>query len=269
LNSLLGTTRKLKTLLLAIAMVAAARVAVGAAATAETSDGTASPSTAPLSGDQVVQRMMQKNAERAAALRGFEGTRSYRLEYKGFPGNREASMVVKIIYQAPDHKDFTVVSQSGSKLLLDRVLKRLLDSEREATNRENLARTALTTENYGFILAGYESTGAGSAYVLRVEPKTKNKFLYVGKIWVDAKDFAVTRVEAEPARNPSFWIKKSEIRHVYKKVGDFWLPQQNYTVTAVRLGGRAILTIDYQEYRIAGEQPGAQATQGERSANSH
>jgi hypothetical protein len=70
---------------------------------------------------------------------------------------------------------------------------------------------------------------------------------------VDAHDFAVTRIEAEPARNPSFWIKKTDIRHVYEKIGEFWLPEQNYTVTTVRLGGKAILTIDYQDYRIVPE----------------
>jgi hypothetical protein len=109
-------------------------------------------------------------------------------------------------------------------------------------------------------LTGYESTSGGAAYVLEVEPKSKNKFLYSGKIWVDANDFAVTRIEAEPARNPSFWIKKTEIRHVYRKIDEFWLPQQNYTVTMMRLGGRAILTIDYQDYRIAGDRSRTQTS---------
>ena len=39
-------------------------------------------------------------------------------------------------------------------------------------------------------------------YVLNVIPRTDEKFLYRGKIWVDAKDFAVTRIEAEPAKEP-------------------------------------------------------------------
>ena len=257
MNLLRRTT--LETLLLAVAMVAAARVDVRAQ-NVDPDASSARTGFASLSSDQIVQRMMRKNAERAEALRGFRGTRSYHLEYKGFPGNREAQMVVNVDYQAPDHKEFTVVSQSGSKLLIDRILKKLLESEREAMNAENRARTALTTDNYNFILKDYESTSGGAAYVLEVEPKTRNKFLYSGKIWVDANDFAVTRIEAEPARNPSFWIKKTEIRHVYRKIDEFWLPQQNYTVTMVRLGGRATLTIDYQDYRIAGDQSGTQSS---------
>jgi len=67
---------------------------------------------------------------------------------------------------------------------------------------------------------------------------------------VDNKDFAVCRIEAEPSKNPSFWIKKTEIHHSYLKIGDFWLPAENKSVSAIRGGGRAVLIIKYQNYEI-------------------
>jgi len=93
-------------------------------------------------------------------------------------------------------------------------------------------------------------TPSGALYVLNLLPKTKNKFLYRGKIWVDAKDFAVVRIEGEPARNPSMWIKKTAVDHRYVKVNDFWLPVENHTQSSIRLGGEAILSIDYKDYKI-------------------
>jgi hypothetical protein len=36
------------------------------------------------------------------------------------------------------------------------------------------------------------------------------------------------------------------------KVSDFWLPAYNHSVTAIRLGGQAELTIDYNDYEIMG-----------------
>ena len=54
-----------------------------------------------------------------------------------------------------------------------------------------------------------------------------NKYLY-RKNWVDAADFAISQIEAEPAKNPSFWIKKTEIHHRYGKLGEFWLPLRNW-----------------------------------------
>jgi hypothetical protein len=93
--------------------------------------------------------------------------------------------------------------------------------------------------------------------VLIVEPKTKDKFLYRGRIWVDADDFAVVRMEAETAKNPSFWTKKAEIVQVYSNIRDFWLPEYNHSVTAIRLGGHAELTIDYKDYKITGASRGS------------
>ena len=87
-------------------------------------------------------------------------------------------------------------------------------------------------------------------YVLKVEPRTKNKFLYRGRVWVDGEDFAVVRLEAEAAKNPSFWTKKSELEQLYMKVSDFWLPARNHTISSIRLGGRAELTIQYTNYQI-------------------
>ena len=91
--------------------------------------------------------------------------------------------------------------------------------------------------------------------MLNLLPKTSNKYLYRGKIWVDAKDFAVVRIEGEPARNPSFWIKNTEIKHRYVKVNDFWLPAENHTESMIRMGGRAILFIEYKDYRITKAAP--------------
>jgi hypothetical protein len=210
----------------------------------------ASVSKSPLSASQVVDNLVRKDQERAQALRHYESTRIYRLTYHGFPGDRVAEMVVEATYDHPSKKQFKIVSQTGSKLIIDRVFKRLLDSEKEAAEPEVHARTLLNRDNYNIALTGYEQSSTGCQYELTVDPKSKSKYLYRGKVWIDGTDFAVTRIDAEPAQNPSFWTKKSEIHHEYMKVGDFWLPRRNESISYIRLGGRATLTIDYQNYRI-------------------
>jgi len=205
--------------------------------------------------EQIVRRLQESNAERTAALDQFNGTRVYHLQYRGFPSDRDAEMVVNVTYDAPDAKKFSVVSESGPKFVIDHVFKKLLEGEQEAANEENRRNSALTTENYDFTSAGYETTRDGAEYVLNLLPKTKNKFLYRGKIWVDAKDFAVVRIEGEPAKNPSWWIKNTEVKHRYVKVNDFWLPAENYTESVIRLGGRATLSIEYKDYKITKASP--------------
>jgi hypothetical protein len=219
------------------------------AAAAQPSDG-AAKAPAGLSAEEVVSHLVQRNLERARALEAYQGTRVYRLEYHGFPGSRSAEMVVDVKYRTPETKEFTVRSEKGSQLVIDRVFKRMLQSEKEAVSEENQRHVALNQDNYNFTLTGHETTPAGSFYILSVEPRTNNKLLYRGRIWVDAEDFAVTRIEGAPAKNPSFWTKETKIVQIYTKVGDFWLPASNRSTSAIRLGGQANFTIDYQDYQI-------------------
>lgn len=206
--------------------------------------------TAPLTVDQVVTNLVRHDEARAHALRHYESTRVYRLSYRGFPSDREAEMTVEAAFDSPSTKKFKIVSQSGSKLIIDRVFKKLLESEKEAAEPEMHARTLLNPNNYDIALVAFDSSAVGSQYVLAVYPKAKSKYVYRGKVWVDGTDFAVTRIDAEPALNPSFWTKKSEIHHEYMKVKDFWLPRRNESISYIRLGGRAALTIEYNNYRV-------------------
>ena len=209
----------------------------------------------PLTTQQVVEKLVGRNVDRAQALHAYQGTRIYRVEYRGFPGPRDAEMVVDVKYRAPGTKEFTIRSVSGPKLIIDKVFRKLLEAEQEALVADIQKRTTLNSDNYDFMMVGYESTPSGSMYVLKVEPRTKDKFLYRGRIWVNAEDFAVVRVQAEPTKNPSFWTKNSELEEVYMKVSDFWLPALNHSISLIRLGGRAELTIQYKNYQITAADP--------------
>jgi hypothetical protein len=224
--------------------------AIGPAALIAADSGSVPTASAPLSADQVVDNLIRRNQERAQALLHSDATRIYRLSYQGFPGDREAEMTVEATYDQPASKEFKVISQSGSKLVLNRVFKKLMEGEKEAAQPAMSAKTQLNRDNYKFELVSYEPSKTGGQYVLRVNPKSNSKYVYRGQVWVDGTDFAVTRIEAEPAQNPSFWTKKSEIHHEYKKVQDFWLPAKNESVSYIRLGGRATLTIEYKDYRV-------------------
>lgn len=203
-----------------------------------------------LNASEVVANLVAANAERANTLESFSGLRTYSLDYHGFPENLQSQMIVKVVYRSPSTKEFTIVSETGSQLLINRVFHRLLESEEEALNAKNRQQTALNEHNYEFTLIRFERTRERSCYVLAVWPRLSNKFLYRGTIWVDATDFAVWRIEAEPAKNPSFWTKKSRILQIYTKTGRFWMPSNNHTTTTVRFGGTAVLNIDYKDYEL-------------------
>jgi len=215
-----------------------------------------------LSLEQVVDKLIVKNAERAAALQRYQSRRFYRLEYTGFPASLKAEMVVDMVYEAPATKTFKIVSQSGPKWMIDRIFKGLLQAEQEGL--KNRERVELNRNNYAFSGMEFKDGGDGCSYVLAVQPKISNKLLYRGRIWVNSKDFAVCRIEAEPAKNPSIWIKNTAIHHIYQKFGDFWFPSENQSTSTMRVGGRAVLSIKYQNYEILAARP-LQETDSERS----
>jgi outer membrane lipoprotein-sorting protein len=204
---------------------------------------------APFSADEVMQRVVKMNEQRANALESYSSIRSYHLECHCL-SHKEADMVVRAEYEAPNKKVFTIVSESGSGTVRSRVFKKLLEAEQESMREENQQRSAITPQNYTFQLTDYQEIGGNEFYVLEARPLTKNKFLFRGRIWVDAKDFAIAQVEGEPAVNPSWWTVKTDFKRSYQKIDSFWLPESNESGTKVRIFGTAVLTIKYGEYQI-------------------
>jgi hypothetical protein len=204
---------------------------------------------APLTADAVMGRVVEMNEIRAKALESYSSVRSYHLECHCL-SHKKADMIVRTDYHAPNKKEFTVVSESGSGTVRDRVFKKLLEAEQESMQAENQQRSAITPENYTFQLSDYEKTDKEEFYVLDAQPRSKNKFLFRGRIWVNAQGFAITRVEGEPAVNPSWWTVKTDFKRSYQKIGDFWLPESNQSETKVRVMGTAVLNIEYRDYQV-------------------
>jgi hypothetical protein len=204
-----------------------------------------------LSVEQIADQLRSHNLARSNALRRYTAVRHYEVEYRGFPAKLEAKMEVEASYDAKAGKSFRVLSESGSKALREKVLRRALESEVEAS--QDPSASAMTTANYRFRMVGREKLDGRAAYILEVEPLTKSKFLVRGKIWVDAAEFAVVKMEAEPSKNPSFWISRTLIKQSFVKTGEFWLAAKNLSETRVRLGGTAVLLIDYGSYQIVPE----------------
>ncbi|HOQ46742.1 MAG TPA: hypothetical protein PK157_15595 [Bryobacteraceae bacterium] len=196
--------------------------------------------------DVIVERMMRADDIRRAALAGYTGMRRYRVENRRF--NKRAEVTVRVSCQQAGAKTFEVVEESGSGFIRRRVIRKMLDAEREASTKGEREETRITPRNYDFVLVGTDITDGRSSYVLDIVPKTANRFLVRGRIWVDADEYAITRIEGSPAKNPSFWTSKIQVVHRYEKVGTFWLPVLNQSRAEVRIFGPTEVTIEYFDY---------------------
>jgi hypothetical protein len=188
------------------------------------------------------------NKRRNALLAGYSVVREYRAS-NPFT-HTQAQMLVKMIFRNPSSKEFTVVSEAGSKIIRSRVFHPALAAEQEAVRSDLKLQSTIGPDNYDFSLLGEEEVRNRRCYVLGAHPKRKDKFLLRGRVWIDAADYAVARVQGELVKLPSFWTRRVEYLRDYQKVGEFWLPLRDESVSQILIFGRSTLTITHSEYKI-------------------
>jgi hypothetical protein len=201
-----------------------------------------------LNGNEVFSRLEKKNVLRAERLQSYSSLRRYAVFEKGKPS--DAEIKVRMDYLAPSTKKFKVLSLSGAGWIDRWVFRSLIRAEQDAAGRENRATSAITSANYEAKLLGDEQQQGHDCYVLKLQPKRRDKYLIDGKIWVDKQDFAIVRLEGEPARSLSFWVARAHLVREYQKIGEFWLPLKDATHAQIRFVGEYILQIDYDDYDI-------------------
>ena len=197
-------------------------------------------------GDEVVAKMMARDSERQATLYGYTASRRYILQNQRH--DKRAEMLVRMTCLRDGSKQFETISETGWGGARKHVFPRLLEAETEASRPGLRERSRLIPENYVFEMVGTEYVDERPAYVIAIAPKTPNKYLMQARIWIDADEYAIVRIEGKPAKNPSFWTKSVHFVHKYEKRGSFWFPVSDRSVTDVQIFGSTEVTIEYFDY---------------------
>jgi hypothetical protein len=208
--------------------------------------------------------MLERNRLRNEQLRRYSAVRTY--EIRNPEGKLAAQAVVRVEYQAPDKKTFNKTSEKGSGLVRHLVFDRLMQSEKETSSGREHHDSAITTANYTFTLVGEEDLGPDHCFVVAATPKRMEKYLFEGKIWIDADDFAVVKIAGHPAKKLSFWINRVEFVRQYQRIAGFWLPFRDETSVEVKMYGKRVFTIDHQQYVINADGP-LQGSSGDTGGN--
>jgi negative regulator of sigma E activity len=195
---------------------------------------------------EIVTRMGSRDLQRQVSVEGYAGMRRYVLDNQHL--HKRAEMLVQVQGDPDGTKHFEVVSEDGWKAAHKHVLRKMLESESETSRPEMRASTKINLENYDFEVIGTEMVADRTAYVLETHPKRKEKYLFRGRIWVDAEDYALVRAEGSPAKNPSFWTKSTHFVHIYQKNGPLWFPRSTQSVTEAHIFGTTDVNIEYFDY---------------------
>jgi outer membrane lipoprotein-sorting protein len=195
----------------------------------------------------ILSHMEQAQAESHAHMSPYSVTR----EYKFFGDDHQhakSQVLAKVDFAPPNEKNYTIEQSSGSGQG-EKITRKVLDHEKQMTKAESSGAT-LSRENYDFEYLRCESINGHRAYVLQLLPKRNEKNLIKGLAWIDAETFHPLKVEGEPMKSPSWWVKSVTYSFTFGQVADMWLQTGMQADANVRLLGRHIMVAHDVNYQL-------------------
>ena len=110
--------------------------------------------------------------------------------------------------------------------------------------------TDISHDNYDFRLIREEDMNGHHCYVLELLPRRKAKNLLHGNIWVDANTYLLQRIESEPAKSSSWWLKDVRIVLLFGHVGEMWMQTSSESTADVRIVGQYRMSSQDVSYKI-------------------
>ena len=203
---------------------------------------------AEVSGNQLLAELARHDQVRNAALVAYTEMRTYQV--MDMAGKVRVQESGQMEYRAPGKLTFVMTSEAGSGLVRRLAFNPLIASEIETASGKPFEDSAITPANYTFELLGEEKVGGNRCFVVWATPKRPDKYLFEGKVWIDAEDYAIVRVAGHPAKKLSFWIEQANFVREFQRIDGFWLPQKDQTFVQVKMYGQKVLTIEHQYYAV-------------------
>ena len=189
--------------------------------------------------DQIVKSLEQKQVQGRAEAKPYSIVREYRLFSGENAETPESVVVARVEFVPPSETSYSIVSSTGSSRGVG-IVKRVLDSESQI--KKEPQSYGINSDNYKFSYEGEQQVDGHRCYVLALEAKRKDHHLLDGRAWVDAESYQVRLVRGEPARSPSWWLKKVDVTMRYGDIGGVWAPLSTQAVADVRWFGKRLFT---------------------------
>lgn len=205
--------------------------------------------------NNIVQRMTEAQLQNRAHIRPYSVTRDY-VVYGHDADNPKGHVLARIDFLPPNQKSYNIAESTGG--MQEKVVRRILEHEVEVT--KDPANTYLTPHNYDFEMVGEEQLGGRRCYLLKTHPKRSDKDLLKATVWVDANTYKIMRLEGEPNKAPSFWVKDVHIILDFGEVSGMWLQTASHAIAHVRFAGNYNLYSRDVRYQTAPVEVAAAAT---------
>jgi len=146
---------------------------------------------------------------------------------------------------------YEITAEGGSSYIRSKVLRAVLDGERDLIAQGEAARSSLTPSNYTFQANGIDTDGLANVLL---SPRRKERVLVAGMMALNAADGALVRLQGRLAKNPSFWVNNVDIVRTYARIDGSVVPVALETKAQVRFLGEATLRMTYAYSEIDGRE---------------
>src|SRR4051794_20623981 len=188
--------------------------------------------------ETVVSRMTEIQYKNRHAIRPYVVTREYKL-FDDKSSKADSQVLAEVSFVPPGSKQYEIKGTQGSGRG-EKVVRKVLAHEQEMAG--DWEESALTERNSTFQLVSEEQFGGRDCYVLTIEPKRDSKDLIKGKVWVDSETYNPLKMVGEPAKTPSWWVKRVELSLGFSDVDGMWLQTSATANADVRIFGKHVLT---------------------------
>jgi len=168
-----------------------------------------------------------------------------------------AEMTVKDSYRKDAGKTYTVLSQSGSAVVIRLGLDPLLENERIINRPENLPGSWFDSANYEMKpklgkteQIDAEQIDGRTCLVVAVTARRKAPNMINGAIWVDAKDYSLAQIDGVASKDPSVFAGSTHMMRRYGQIDGFPMATHARAESNSFLFGRTVVTIDYVDYHL-------------------
>jgi hypothetical protein len=148
---------------------------------------------------------------------------------------------------------YQIIAEGGSSFIRAKVLRAVLDGERDAIANGETSRSSLDRTNYAFQASGLDPDGLAN---VKLTPLRKDRVLVAGTMFLQPIDGDLVRLKGRLAKSPSFWVKDVDIVRSYERIGSAVVPVALESTAHVRLLGPATLRMTYDYSEIDGQPVG-------------
>jgi hypothetical protein len=183
---------------------------------------------------------------------GFTDVEHYSVYRGGDESHPVAEMTVRDTYKKGVGKEYTVLSESGSSIILRFGLKPLIENEKTINLPGNVEKSWFTSANYEMKLkpGGVERLNGRDCYVLAIHPKGEAPNLIIGTLWADVKDGTLVQVEGDASKSPSPFAGATHMMRQYTNARGFSMAKHARAESNSVLFGQTVVTIDYSDYKL-------------------